>query len=673
MTVRRWMRAALAGAALLTAGGVVADRWIAATPLPPLAAPMSTLVTDRNGDPLRVFLAADDRWRLPVALGTVDPGYLEMLIAYEDKRFYRHVGVDPLALLRAGRDSALAGRIVSGGSTLTMQVARLLDDGTTGRWAGKLRQIRVALALERILTKREILEIYLTRAPFGGNIEGVRAGAFSWFGKDARRLSPDQAALLVALPQAPEARRPDRAPDAARSARDGVLIRAVQGGTLDPTLLARARSAPPPGARLAFPDRAWHLAQRIRGASPDALVHRLEVDADTQAAIEDLLARATETFPYGVAAAAIVYDHRQNRVLAHVGAAEPARAARGGFLDMTQAVRSPGSTLKPFIYALAFADGHAHPETRLNDRPTDFGGYAPRNIDGGFRGAVSARSALQASLNVPAVALLDAIGPPRLTAFLARAGASPRTPGGASAGLAAALGGVGLTLEELVDLYAVLARGGRDAKGHGLLTPAAAWYVTDILRGTPPPRAGVGGEIAFKTGTSYGYRDAWALGFDGRHVIGVWLGRPDSGSVPGLSGQNSAAPILFQMFGRLGASRAPLPGPPPDALTVANADLPAPLRMLGTARVSPEVKLAYPPEGATLELAPASAGDAAQLVAKLERGTPPFTWMINRRVIDWDGFARNLVWPVSEPGFVTVTVLDAAGSSARATVRLHLP
>ncbi|MSU88329.1 penicillin-binding protein 1C [Rhodobacteraceae bacterium 2CG4] len=674
MSRRRALRAALAGAALTAGAALAADRWVAATPLPPLAAPTSVLAADRHGVPLRVFLAADDRWRLPVALDTVDPAYLEMLIAYEDKRFYRHAGVDPLALARAARDSLLAGRIVSGGSTLTMQVARLLDDGTTGRWTGKLRQIRLALALERVLSKREILEIYLSRAPFGGNIEGVRAGAFSWFGKDARRLAPAEAALLVALPQAPEARRPDRAPGVARAARNAVLRRAAAAGALDPALLDRARAAPVPSRRRAFPDRAWHLADRARADAPAAPVHRLPVEAGAQGAIEDLLARAVEGLPPGVAAAATVYDHRAGQMLAQVGAARAGRAARGGYIDMTRAVRSPGSALKPFVYALAFADGLAHPETRLNDRPTDFGGYAPRNFDGGFRGPVSARQALQASLNVPAVALLDALGPRRLVAFLNRAGASPHTPDGAAPGLAAALGGLGLSLQDLVSLYAVLARGGQDAEGRRLLDPAAAWYVTDILRGAPPPEAGAGGDIAFKTGTSYGYRDAWAVGYDGAHVVGIWVGRPDGGSVPGLSGQGTAAPLLFQAFGRLGPRRAALPGPPPAALTGGLADLPAPLRVLGGgADEGLGVALAYPPAGATLQLAAPAGGDAAHLVAKLERGTPPFTWMIDQRVIAWDRQARSLVWPVADPGFVTVTVLDAAGTSARATVLVQRP
>ncbi|MHA3977663.1 penicillin-binding protein 1C [Halovulum sp. GXIMD14794] len=672
MRRRTFLRAALTGAAFLVAGGIALDRWVDAAPLPPLSAPTSVLATDRNGTPLRVFLAADDRWRLPVALETVDPGYLAMLIAYEDKRFHDHTGVDPLALVRAARDSLLAGRIVSGGSTLTMQVARLLDGGTTGRWVGKVRQIRLALALERVLSKREILEIYLTRAPFGGNIEGVRAAAFSWFGKDARRLSPAEAALLVALPQAPEARRPDRAPEAALTARNSVLVRTAAAGALDAALLPRARADGVPQRRQDFPDSAWHMAEQAREAAPENPVLRLDVEADTQRAVEALLLRAAASLPPGVTAAAMVYDHRENRLLARVAAVDPGRAGRGGFIDMTRAVRSPGSTLKPFVYALAFADGHAHPETRLNDRPTDFGGYAPRNFDGGFQGPVSARRALQASLNVPAVALLDALGPRRLTAFLTRAEAPPQTPDSAPPGLAAALGGVGLRLEDMMRLYAVLARQGRDETGRRLLDPAAAWHVTDILRGAPPPEAGPGGEIAFKTGTSYGYRDAWAVGYDGRHVIGVWLGRPDGGSVAGLSGLGTAAPLLFQTFGRLGPVRAPLPPAPRDALTVSHSDLPPPLRTFGSETPARALSLAYPPDGATLQLSVAK-GNAARFVVKLEHGTPPFTWMIDGQVVPWDGRARSLVWPVEAAGFVTVTVLDAAGGSDRTTVRLVKP
>ncbi|NNU81444.1 penicillin-binding protein 1C [Halovulum dunhuangense] len=659
----------------LAVGGFALDRWIDTADLPPLEAPFSTVVTDAEGAPLRVFLAADDRWRLPVGAERVDAGFLVQLIAYEDRRFWSHPGVDPLALARAALDSLLAGRIVSGGSTLTMQVARLIDGGGTGQWRGKLRQIRLALALERRLSKAEILQIYLTRAPYGGNIEGVRAASMSWFGKDAHRLSPGEAALLVALPQAPEARRPDRAPLVAERARNGVLARAAALGVLDPTVLPHAMAEPVPRRRTPFPEHAWHLAGRAVAEDPAAPVHRLPVDLKMQIGLEHVLAAAAGRLPPGVSAAGIVIDHRSGRLVAHAGAALPGATARGGFIDMSRAVRSPGSALKPFVYALAFADGRAHPETRLEDRPTDFGGYAPVNFDGGYRGAVSAREALQLSLNVPAVALLDEIGPARLTAFLRRAGAVPRTAGDAAPGLAAALGGLGLSLEDLARLYAVLARGGVDGGGDRLLGAAAAWQVSDILRGAPVPGLAPSGRIAFKTGTSYGYRDAWAIGHDGAHVVAIWAGRPDAAAVPGLSGFETAAPLMFEVFARIEGGLVPLPPPPSDVLLVSHAELPAPLRQLGPVRRPAKadavpLALVYPPDGAVLVLS--GRGAAARLVAKVQDGRAPFTWMVDGAVVPWDPMARSFVWTPDGPGHVTVTVLDRFGHAARAGVELRL-
>ncbi|MFN6979261.1 MAG: penicillin-binding protein 1C, partial [Gemmobacter sp.] len=495
-------------------------------------------------------------------------------------------GVDPRALARAAWASLRAGRVVSGGSTLTMQVARLIEDGGTGTITGKLRQMRVALALERRLSKDAILTLYLHRAPFGGNIEGARAAAFAWFGKEPVRLTPAEAALLVALPQAPEARRPDRAPDAARRGRDRVLARAEALGLIDADTAAAARSEPVPTARRPFPQLAPHLADRLRAASPGAALHRTTIDAALQAALERLAAAAVAGQGDRVQAAILVADHRTGAILAAVGSAGYTADARQGFVDMTRAVRSPGSTLKPLVYALAFDDGLAHPETLIEDRPIAFGTYAPQNFDRRFRGTIRLRDALTESLNIPVVLLTEALGPERLMAAIARAGLRADLPGGAP-GLAVALGGVGVTLEGLVQLYAGLARGGAAIAlsatapaetGARIIGPVAAWHVADILARIPPPPGAPAGRLAYKTGTSYGHRDALAIGFDGAHVAGVWLGRADGTPVPGAFGGDTAAPILFEVFARLKRAPDPLPPPPPAALTVPTAALPPPLQ-----------------------------------------------------------------------------------------------
>lgn len=667
-------------AATLALGGlaIAFDRWVAATVLPPLDPPTSTVVLDRRGALLDAYTVADGRWRLPVALDAVDPGYLAQLAAFEDRRFRRHPGVDPVALARAAVQSFAAGRVASGGSTLTMQVARLLEDGPTGTVQGKLRQIRVALALERRLDKDAILRLYLTLAPYGGNIEGVRAASLAWLGKEPRRLTPAEAALLVALPQSPETRRPDRDPAAARSARDRVLARAVAAGILDPAEAAAARTEPIPTVRRPFPALAPHLADRLAATNPGARIIATTIDASLQSSLEALLTDRAQSLGPGISAALIAADIRTGEILARIGAADRLDQSRGGFVDMSRAVRSPGSTLKPLIYGLAFEAGLAHPESIVEDRPMRFGSWAPQNLDRSFLGAITARIALQASRNLPAVALLDAVGPAQFLARLRRAGDTPALPPG-TPGLAIALGGLGATLDDLVRLYAAIADGGTAvalretpaapaAAGLKVLDPVPAWYVADILAGTPPPPNGATGRIAFKTGTSYGHRDAWAIGFDGAHVIGVWFGRPDGASVPGALGLEAAAPALFDAFARLAPE--PLPPPPPGALTASTAELPAPLRVFRD-RSATEAPggpaIAFPPDGARVDLG-LTHGAGQPLAIRLGAGAPPFRWLVDGAPIPVDPFSRQAEWRPDGTGYVDLAVIDGSGRVARASV-----
>lgn len=668
----RALFAAAAALFLAAAAGDGVDAWVAATDLPPLAVETGAEVLARDGRLLRAWQVADGRWRLAVDPARVDPGYLALLIGFEDRRFRDHAGVDARALIRAAWQSARAGRVVSGGSTLTMQVARLIEDGPTGTLAGKLRQMRVALALERRLTKDQILALYLNRAPYGGNIEGLRAATFAWFGKEPARLTPAEAALLVALPQSPETRRPDRAPDAARIGRDRVLARAADLGILDAETLAAARTEPVPTARRAFPMLAPHLADRLRAADPGAGVIRTTIDAPLQAALERLAATAVAAQGERVQAAILVADHRTGAILASVGSAAFAADARQGFVDMTQGIRSPGSTLKPLVYALAFDDGIAHPETLIEDRPVAFGTYAPKNFDRRFRGTVRMRAALEESLNIPVVLLTEALGPERLMAALARAGVTARLPEGRP-GLAVALGGVGVSLEGLVQLYAALARGGAAVAlsatapadtGARIAGPVAAWQVAEILSRIPPPPGSPPDRIAYKTGTSYGHRDALAIGFDGAHVAGVWLGRADGTPVPGAFGGEVAAPVLFEVFARLKRAPDPLPPPPAAALMVATGALPPPLQRFRPRGAGgdggPEV--AFPPEGAAVAL------DGAPLLARVRGGTPPFTWLADGVPVALGAGGQEAELPVIGPGFVALSVIDAEGRSARVRV-----
>jgi penicillin-binding protein 1C len=656
-----------------------AEVWIAATVLPPLIVETSVEVVDRDGALLRAYTVADGRWRLAVDLAKVDPGFVSALLAYEDKRFYDHIGVDPWALLRAMGQAAWNGHVISGGSTLTMQVARLLEDSGTGQVDGKIRQIRVALALERRLSKDEILSLYLHLAPYGGNLEGIRAATLSYFGKEPRRLTPAESALLVAIPQSPESRRPDRSVARATDARDRVLARAAGDGLIDADQAAAARTEVVPSLRRPFPALAPHMSDRVL-AEEATQRHQLTLSRSLQISLEKLAADVVEGQGERLQVAIVVADHQSGEVLASVGSAAFQADARAGFIDMTRAIRSPGSTLKPLVYALAFDEGLAHPETLIEDRPTDFNGYEPQNFDRHFRGTIRLREALQQSLNIPVVALTEALGPSRLLAALDKAGVGYDLPGG-QPGLAIALGGIGVSLEDMVQLYAAIARGGVSLpltyqmqgtreEGQRVISASAAWQVGDILAGLAPPPGAPENRLAYKTGTSYGHRDAWAIGFDGRHVIGIWMGRPDGTPVPGAFGADLAAPVLFQAFARLKPALDPQPAAPPATLLVSNAELPQPLQHFRSRSAAFEVAkdapaVAFPPDGAEVELLPEG------LLVRVRGGTAPFTWLADGVPVAVSLVGRETMLSDLGKGFVTLSVIDASGLSARAKVRLR--
>ena len=655
-------------------------------PMPDMVS-KSVEALDRDGRLLRAYAAADERWRMPVAAGDVDPKFEKMLLAYEDRRFYRHGGVDFRALLRAAWQGMSSGRIVSGGSTLTMQVARLIDCGGERSLAGKIHQILCAWKIERHLSKKQILALYLLKAPYGGNIEGVRAATLAYFGKEPKRLTAAEAALLVALPQSPETRRPDRHAETAKAARDRVLARMVSAGAMGPGEAAAARRERMPDRRRPFPMLAAHAADRAVAADPKANVHHLTIDAGLQARLEDLArVRAGRLGPKR-SLAILAVDHATGEILASVGSPGYLDARRQGAIDMTRAVRSPGSTLKPLIYGLGFEEGLAAPQSLIEDRPTTISGYAPKNFDHAFHGTVTVREALELSLNVPAVAMLDAVGPARLMARMRAAGVAPELPAGEAPGLAIGLGGLGVTLHDLAGLYCAIARGGTSVAlresadgprpaggGEHVLSPLAAWYVGDILSGTPAPSAAIGGRIAFKTGTSYGYRDAWAVGFDGHVVIAVWTGRADGAAIAGATGFRAAAPILFDAFARLGRPLAPLAGPPAGALAASGADLPLPLREVRVRRgegARDGLAIDFPPDGAVLDVETAGAQRIGGVVVRVSRGRPPFYLFSNDHLIGRTVHRRQFRWVPDGSGFVTLSVLDSSGRSARVQVEIR--
>ncbi|MGE0678491.1 penicillin-binding protein 1C [Pseudolabrys sp.] len=643
----------------------------------------SRVVLDRNGQILRAYTAGDGRWRLPATVEQVDPQFLKILFAYEDHRFEDHIGVDPFAMARAAWQFAKSGHIVSGGSTLTMQVARLLEPRRERSLYAKLKQAVRALELEYVLSKDDILALYLSLAPYGGNIEGIRAASWSYFGKEPRRLTLGEAALLVALPQSPETRRPDRHHDNALAARNRVLERVARAGAVPYADLAAAKAEPVPHARRPMPILAPHAADEIIALDADIRVHRLTIESRLQHDLEQLAqTRALALGPH-ISAAIVAVDNETGDVLARVGSAGYFAGERAGQVDMTQALRSPGSTLKPFIYGLAFEDGFLHPETLIDDAPVRYGSYAPENFDQSFQGTVTVRRALQLSLNVPAIAVLDRLGTSRLAARLQQAGASLVLPKGEAPGLAMGLGGVGVTLSDLTMLYTGLARGGvarplieragGSSPDRRLLDPVAAWYIGNVLLGAPPPDNAPRGQIAFKTGTSYGFRDAWAVGFDGRTTIGVWVGRPDGAPVPGLIGRAAAAPILFDAFARLGRSPAALETPPGGVMRVSNSRLPPTLRhyhpgqIAGTDGRAPRIM--FPPDGATLDLPDLRRPDP--VAVKISGGEGRLSVLVNGVPLPEGDGRRTVFFTPDGGGFVRLTVMDGRGATDSVVVRLQ--
>jgi penicillin-binding protein 1C len=601
-----------------------------------------TEVVDRQGRTVALFPAHGGVWRFRATTDDVAPILLDTLITTEDRQFWHHPGVNPLSLLRASFQDLRAGRVVSGGSTLTMQAARLLEPRPR-TMRSKLIEIARALQLEWHFSKREILGIWLTLAPYGGNLEGVRAGSIAWFGTSARNLDAAQSALLVGMPRRPEALRPDRHPEAARAVRDRIL-----------ETDATAEREDVPRARLRLPRHARQAVSGLIGTPRVATT----LDLPLQVALERMASDQLRRLPERASLALLVLDAHTREIRAIVSGGDGMSEVRAGALDLTRAVRSPGSAMKPFIYAMAFEDGFAGPDTPLEDLPRHFGGYAPEDFDRGFSGGVTAADALRRSLNVPAVALLEQVGPAQFTARLKLAGVTLRLPEGAAPSLPLALGGAGITLRDLTGLYAALATDGASAKprllpelvarGGPFLQSRAAEAIASVLT-QQLPDSGVPG-IAWKTGTSWGGRDSWALGFDRAHVVGAWVGRPDGTPLPGATGRSLALPLLARVFEILPAAprdiRADVGRPIASVVSSANA-----------------LRLLFPPPNAVVS------GDGP-VTLRAMGGQRPLTFLMNGAPLDTDPARREISWLPPAPGFYRLTVLDADGGAVRVSLRV---
>ena len=537
-------------------------------PRAPLAdsIPRSQAVFDRNGRLLRLTLARDEQYRLWTPLDSVSPTLVQALLLHEDRHFFRHPGVNPAALVRAAWAMASDGPR-QGGSTLTMQLARLHYGLDTKSVAGKLRQIACALWLEARYSKRALLEAHLNLLPYGGNLQGVGAASRVYFSKRADQLALAEALSLVLIPQSPGARGPGRAePSNLVAARQRLFDRWVAEHPRDERERGLVALPLRYGSLADLPFEAPHAVGRLARENTGQPELHTTLDLRLQRALEremrEYLARESRVGLRN--ASALLIDWRDMGVRAAIGSANFGDADLHGQVDGTRAKRSPGSALKPFLYALAIDRGLIHPRSVLKDAPTAFGPFTPENFDGAFVGPIDATQALIRSRNVPAVALHAQLGEPGLRDFLHRAGVS-RLASASHYGLALALGGGETTMEELARLYALLPNRGRlralryledepeVRDGERLLSDEAGFMVLDMLRQNPRPDdlviqgVGQGGRVAWKTGTSWGFRDAWTAGVFGPYVLAVWVGEFDGRSNPAFVGVRAAAPLFFRM------------------------------------------------------------------------------------------------------------------------------
>ena len=516
--------------------------------------PYATVVTDRGGELLGARIAADGQWRFPPC-DTVPERYATALIQFEDRHFRWHPGVDPLALVRALWSNLRQGHVVSGGSTITMQVVRMSRGKERTLWQ-KGAEAVLATRLEARLSKDEILALYASHAPFGGNVVGLDAAAWRYFGRPADELSWAESATLAVLPNAPSSIHPGKGRDRLLEKRNRLLERLHKKGIIDTSTLEGALEEPLPDAPYPLPN----LARQYVAVQPPGVETRTGIDIDLQRQGEDATSRWSDELALGGIAdlAAVILDIRTGETIAYVGNASPQRTRPGSEVDIAAAPRSTGSILKPFLYCAALQEGTILPRTLLKDTPVNLNGFAPQNFDLQFHGAVPAAEALARSLNVPAVHLLRAYGAPRLLEILREAGLSTLDRSASDYGLSLILGGGEGTLSDITGAYSGMVR-----RYEGLPSESpfkdriALWYTFEALKEVNRPD-----EIdwklirsvrkaAWKTGTSYGYRDAWAVGVTPDYAIGVWCGNADGHGVAGMTGAKTAGPVLFDLLNLL--------------------------------------------------------------------------------------------------------------------------
>ena len=610
------------------------------------------IIYDRHGHALALFLDKRQQWAFATRPQRVSPVMRRMLVAIEDQHFPWDPGVDPLAILRAVGQMALAGHVVSGASTITMQVTRMLHPQPR-TLPVKMLEAMQAISLFEHHSKSAVLGMWLSLAPEGGNIEGVEAAAHAWFHQSPRTLGPAQAAFLVMMVRNPNQLNPLTHPRAALATRNQILRESRRQGVISQAALERALATPLPQRLYPMP----LLSPQAVSTLPSGTRTTLNAPMDSAIAV---IARQTLHHMAPTESVAILVVSLKTKGIRAIYSGDWGNAQRHGFIDMTRAIRSPGSALKPFLYGLSLEAGLIRPTTDVSDFPSNFGAYEPNDYNDTYMGVVTATTALRRSLNVPAVDLIDAYGPLRFAAHLTAAGTPMMLPYGADPALPLALGGAGISMRRLVALYAGLANGGVVERLHliagqrrrqrRLLSPHAAEEVTAILN-RPFPFGGPTG-IAWKTGTSAGNRDDWAIGFNHRYAAAVWIGQPNGAALPGDTAL-AAIPILAKVFSIL----------PGRALSVHPPTRPLTLQRLPMGTL---LEIAAPAPGAQL-----TAGEPVSI--RVLGGSRPFHFLVDGRPIPSDPALRSVRWTPSVAGFYHLSILDANGKLVKRALRAVPP
>lgn len=638
--------------------------------LPPVIDPpleWSHQIQASEGQLLRLYTTSRGHWRLPTDTDKIDPKMKQALLAYEDKHFYQHIGFDLNAIIRATWQLFKYQHLVSGASTITMQTVRLLKPKPR-TLKNKLLEIYTAWRLEQVLSKKAILDLYLSLTPYGGNIQGLETACLFYFKKSAAHLTPSEMALLIALPQSPEKRRPDRHPKQAKKARNHVLKQLQKKGlmTLSAMNLAMQRPLPKRKTPVFY---APHLLQNMALSKP---IIKTTLDFKLQRQLESFAHSMQPNLAQGETMAVVIVEKETAKVVAHLGSGDFYQQSQ---LDLSQAIRSPGSALKPFIYGLGFEQKSLHPQTKIIDQRENIQQYRPQNFAKQYYGEVTLSQALARSLNIPAVKVLQKIGAKTLFQRLEQNQVHLQLPPHSQISLALALGGVGINLQQLVMLYNGLARGGEtkalcfiapcDAqKTTFLLSKKATWYIDQILTTTRPPN-GFRREqpLRFKTGTSYGFRDAWSIGYNASYTVGVWTGRPDGGFRSGKTGLNSATPLLFQIFAFLKEKKgASFMKKPPHILAFHPKKIPLTLQWFDIHHQN-KPKIQFPINGSQLPL-------SQNLTIKASGGVLPLFWFINGQPISTDGWKRTIQWHPNGIGFIQISLMDSAGNRDKIEIQL---